>query len=312
MTFKIFKNTLPFMFIKLGILAAEALLLIGTLVGIIALSISKENGGIAFFGVIGWIVMARVVTTLVNNYGMYLIKAGQVAYIADAVNTGAPREKAVSYGVERVKSKFVSAAAFSVVDKLISGSVSQIQKKITNIGEKLSFIPGMKYITFVVNLFLNSFLGFIDECCLGYIFLHDEIGQFHGACDSIVYYVQNWKSLAKGAGKVTLINIGYYLGLVIAAYSCACLAATELGFYVVFGVIAGIFWCVKKAVLDNLILIIIMNSYVKAVNTSELKVDLYGKLEKLSTKFKTLVDKWKEEGDAPAVVQPSVAEELGI
>lgn len=51
-------------------------------------------------------------------------------------------------------------------------AVSEIYKVIGKAGNTLDFIPGMEKITQYLQVFVRIALGSIDECCLGYTFIH--------------------------------------------------------------------------------------------------------------------------------------------
>ena len=46
-------------------------------------------------------------------------------------------------------------------------------------------------------MFLDIFLGYVDECCLGYTFAHPEQNAYKLAADGVVIYFKNWKKNMK-------------------------------------------------------------------------------------------------------------------
>ena len=206
-----------------------------------------------------------------------------------------------NYGVSKVKKFFVASNVLFALDRLISGSVRQIQRVFGGIGEFLKFIPGIKAVTQILNMFVDIILNYIDECIMAYIFLHEGQNVWKSAADGVVLYAQNWKTILKTGGKILIFLIVFFL----------------ISFLIFNGVFAGIFngidslegglampiaWALtiafvlvlKWAVLDSIIMIYMMTSYLKVAYGAQPSYDLYGKLQGMSKKFKELFGKAQE------------------
>ena len=236
------------------------------------------------------------------HYGGYLVKAGHVAVIAEAMKTGQIPANQVSYGKQLVLERFLTANVYFAVDKLVGTAIKQIQNKLQQLGSKLDFIPGMGAVTGLAKFFVDISLGYVDECCLGWTFYKKEQGAFQSAADGVVIYVQNWKTLLKDAaktmGKVLLIMVVMVLAIFIpvgllfkllkwsalAAFLFSCLIA----------------WVVKFAFIDSYIMCQMMTGYLQAAPHTPVTFDLYTKLCGLSASFKELFQKGQAEGPRPA------------
>ena len=175
--------------------------------------------------------------------------------------------------------------------------MSQLQKGLQKVGDLLGKIPGVSLIVSFAQMFVHIALNYIDECCLGYTFLHREQSAFKSAADGVVIYFQNWKTLLKNAAVTTLIVIG----------------VSFLAWLLPFLVFAGIFallhihWIfafmralmaaaiIKSAFVDSYMMVKMMVSYMQVAPSTEITFDLYDKLCKLSGKFKSLFTKGQEE-----------------
>lgn len=146
-------------------------------------------------------------------------------------------------------------------------------------------------------MFLDIFLGYVDECCLGYTFAHPEQNAYKLAADGVVIYFKNWKTLLKDAAKTT--------GVVILSFVAVTLVAFVLfgGLFRLFGwsgfmafIISLLFaYTVKYAFIDSWILVKMMSSYMQVAPTTQITFDLYDKLCNLSKKFKELFNKGTSE-----------------
>jgi hypothetical protein len=297
---------MPFVWAKLLLGLATVLIsavLFGILMGL-AWLFDSESVGVVMFVI--WISAVGVVRFIIMHYFGYLVKAGHIAVMAEAVTTGRVPDNQVAYGKQMVTERFATSNIYFAVDKLVSGAVKQIQRGIGKLGNALDFIPGMKQVAGLAQFFIELSLGYIDECCLGYTFYKKEQGAFKSAADGVVIYAQNVKILLAGAAKTMAMVL---LGM----------AGITLGLFLVLGILFRVFawpgWVafviallialsIKSAFMDSFILARTMADYMDVAPTTVITFDLYGKLCNLSSKFKELFNKGQKEEPAP---QPAYA-----
>lgn len=295
----IYFGTMKFVWMKLGIGAAVTLA--GAVLLAVFMLIGSLFGGVGLY--IMFLVWAACIGILYNvfmHYFGYLVKAGHIAVIAEAVTAGKLPENQFEYGKEMVKSRFAASNVYFVVDRLVSGAVSQLKKAVGTVGGLLDAVPGMSTLTNFLQTFIGIALGYVDECCLGYCFLKKEEGAFKASCDGVVIYFQNAKKLLKDAVITTVIvMIGTFLCWVIP--------------FALFGALFHVFeWnmvgavllalmvavTVKTAFIDSWMMVKMMVSYMEVAPSTEITFDLYEKLCNLSAKFKELFGKAKAENPA--------------
>lgn len=121
----IFAKTSKFIWLKLamgaGLTVVAALLLalflfLGSLMG---------DAGTIIMGLI-WIIVVFAIYRLAMHYFGYLIKAGHIAVISEICTTGNVPDDMFNFGKEKVKAKFATSNVYFVIDKLVSGAVSQL------------------------------------------------------------------------------------------------------------------------------------------------------------------------------------------
>lgn len=297
----IYFGTMKFVWLKLAMgaaitVASLILFAIFMLIG----SLFDGNGIVFMFAL--WLACTGGIYRFLMSYVGYMIKAGHVAVIAEAVATGRIPENQFEYGKEMVKSRFAASNVYFVVDRLVSGAVRQLQKAVGKIGGMLDAIPGMSQITAILQTFIGIALGYVDECCLGFCFLKKDEGAFKASCDGVVIYFQNAKKLLKDAAVTTLIVI-----------VCSILAWV-LPFVIFIGIFKALEWSMfgavmiaiivaitlKSAFIDSYMMVKMMVSYMEVAPSTEITFDLYEKLSKLSSKFKELFGKAKAEGSMAA------------
>ncbi|HHU91125.1 MAG TPA: hypothetical protein GXZ22_08750 [Clostridiaceae bacterium] len=252
----------------------------------------------ALFGGGGWAIYR-----FVRDYINYMIKAAHVAVIADmAIKGGVPEGfNMYNYGVSKVKKFFVASNVLFAVDRLVSGSVKQIQRVFGGIGEFLKFIPGVKALTQILNMFVDIILNYLDECIMGYIFLNEGQNVWKSAADGVVLYAQNWKTILKTGAKILVFLIIFFLisflifnGVFVGIFNGIDSLESGIAPPIAWALTIAFVLVLKWAILDSIIMIYMMTSYLKVAYGAEPSYDLYGKLQGMSKKFKELFGKSQE------------------
>lgn len=272
--------------------------LISAILAAIIFGISAATGGETMgIALIIWLCLSLCILGLLQHFIGYIFKAGHVAAVTEIVISGNVPEDPFKYGTEVVKKKFPTAAAYFAVDSLTGGAVRQINKGLDVVGNILGKIPGMEKVVDFAQYFVNIALGNVDECCLGYTFYKEDQSAFKSAADGVVIYFQNWKVILKSALKLafmvllistvisivlTLVLIGIVMAFGMPGYNAFFIA-------IVISIMTVI--AVKSAFLDSYTMVSMLCAYMEVAPSTEITFDLYGKLCKLSAKFKSLFDK---------------------
>lgn len=202
-----------------------------------------------------------------------------------------------SYGVAKVKKFFVASNVLFGLDRLVSGAVRQIQRVFGGIGSLLGFIPGVKGLMNILNLFVDIILNYVDECVMAYIFLNEGQNVFKSACDGVVLYAQNWKTILKTGAKILIFLVLFFAifffifqSLFVNIISNGDFATGAIAYIITFLFVLILKW----AVLDSIIMIYMMCGYLKVAYGVQPSFDLYAKLEGMSKKFKELLGKSRD------------------
>lgn len=299
---QIFKKTMPFVWAKLLLGLVTVGIGVALFAFLMGLGWLFNSGGVTGIMFLIWLSAVGVVRFVVMHYFGYLVKAGHVAVITEAVTTGQVPDDQVAYGKQMVTQRFATSNIYFALDSLVSGAVKQIQRTVENVGNALDFIPGMDAVTGLAKFFIEISLGYIDECCLGYTFYKREESAFKSAADGVVIYAQNWKKLLKDAAKTMVMVVIAMIAVVFACFVTLGLLFRVLHWsgFVAFVLSIFIALTIKFAFIDSYILVKIMSSYMEAVPTTQLSVDLYSKLCGVSNKFKELFEKGQSEQPAYA------------
>lgn len=305
--FDIFKKTMTFVWIRLGVDLAVSIGVILWTVIWLAIAGAIGNGFALLLALIA-IASSGKIVGLIQQYIGYMIKSAQIAVIAETFRTGSVPDNMVAFGKDRVKSKFAEANVYILLDKLVSGSVRQINKVVNStVGWIEKLIPQAKVITQIVQKFTTLTLTYVDECCLCYTFMKDDQSAFKSAADGVVIYFQNWKSLlkssAKGTGIALIVELIVGVIMYLVAMAVVSLFDASLGWLIALIAALCIVVSLRDAFLGSYMMIYTMENFNKEVQTGTVSVDLYGKLCGISKKFKELFEK----GGGNTVNQPALA-----
>jgi len=163
----------------------------------------------------------------------------------------------------------------------------------------------VKGVVKALNIFVDIIMNYIDECIMAYIFLHEGQNVWKSACDGVVLYAQNWKTILKTGAKILVFLLLFFLvffllfvGVFKGIFSGI---DTETLAMPIAYVLTYLFVLVLKwAVLDSVVMIYMMSAYLKVAYGAQPSYDLYGKLEGMSKKFKELLGKARSENPAPS------------
>lgn len=315
---KVFRKTLPFFISRLiiyGVFGIVALLFLGLMVGLgfLVVKMFGESSGafillmvFAFGGVYSGI-------KFLERYVLYMVKIGHISVIVELLRTGKiPDGKGqVEYGKDQVKESFGTTNIAFALDAMVHAAVKEIQRRFVRFGEFFSFIPGSKNIVGIINTIMSVAVNYIDEAIVSYIFLRksekQEESAWKSASDGVVLYAQSWKGILKTAvGSVVMIyafNIIIFLIFAIPfMFTSNLLSAATPGSGFLFGALALVAayivtMVLKRALIDPIVTISMILAYQKSISGMEPAVDLQRQLLGVSSKFKNLFEKGKEEHD---------------
>lgn len=302
---QIYGKTMKFVWLKLGLGALITLASILLLALFIGISLLFDGGGVMVILICVWIGLTCGIYRLAMHYVGYMIKAAHIAVISQAVTTGTIPENMFEVSKNMVKERFGATNVYFVIDGLVSGAVKQLQNVVGKVDKVFGNIPGVSAVVSFVQLFIGIALGYIDECCLGYTFYKKEDGAFKASCDGVAVYFQNAKHLLKSALVTTLIVMGatFLAWLVPFLVIGAICSLLDVSWFISALISILIAVVLKSAFVDSFMMVKTMVAYMEVAPSTEVTFDIYGKLCKISSKFRKLFNKAQEETPAMAAVE---------
>lgn len=295
-SFSLFRKTFSFLWVKFLIyfLMGFVFLIFGAIALFFA---TKFTGIMTFIILLLGLFVFWVFVKVMGRYVLYLVKAGHIAVLGELVDGGAlpSGQGMVSFGFEKVKTRFAESSSLFIVDRLIGAVVRGISNFMGRFARLIPIAVVQKIIQFISSV-LSIFLSYIDEAILCYIFSRPaEESSWEGAKDGLVLYFKSWKTLLPVS--VVLVIISYVLFLAVFGVSflislpfqamISSAALKSLPFIISFLIAAVI----KVAVFDQFTLVAVIVSYKNAVKELVPDEETSKKLEGLVPKFKEITSK---------------------
>jgi len=306
--------TMPFVWAKLVLrLIAAVVFLVPFALGIVMLA--RGNGGVGFVLVIVSLIAGAWGTFFLVRVMGYAVRVGHVAVLTETIKTGQLPDNQVVHGKNKVVERIGTAATFFVINKLVDRAVLQLQRTLASAASILGAVPGMNSLVTFANSILKIALKYVDECCIAWVFYGPpEQSAWKGALDGVTIYAQNWKKVLGNAVKTALLVmlLTFVIGTAIALVFGFLLGSIS-GWWSFFAFVTGFVFAfiIKQVFIDTWVMITMLLTFLKVAPTTELKVDMYGKLSNLSPAFKKLLGNAQSEisGDpfAASTVAPAAA-----
>jgi hypothetical protein len=200
----------------------------------------------------------------------------------------------ISFGVQKVKEKFLTTSGFFVVDQVISGIVKGINFLVSKLLWGLNYIPGGKSILQIVQNIISIFLTHIDEAVLSFIYSHDGVDAWTGARDGLILYFKNWKPLLVASA---IMGVGLYLiGAILYGIFYFALMPLQavlpsgmaimfwIGILIIVSMFYGVF-------ISPFILVTMVVTYQETIKAQEADSESQQKLEEMIPKFGEITGK---------------------
>ena len=192
---RIFNKTFNYVLLKV-------LIPVGTfIISLIAMSIIVSVSGdtLGIIGAIIWLVITVVATIAIKYFLGYIVKAGHVAVVTDAVTVGIVPDEMFKIAKEIVQERFPSCNEYFAFNNEINGAVGQLQKTLNTFGERYMDKPVISHILKFFKILVGLALSFVGDCCLGYTFWRDGKPLYTSITDGMAIYHLCWKRIVEHA-----------------------------------------------------------------------------------------------------------------
>lgn len=197
--FQVYKKVLSFSLLHFAVDLLAFFVLAGCSgAGYLIFNDSTDRGfiGLAIGAVVG-IILAILITIFIGNR----IKAAQIAMIAKGVTEDQLPEHTFKEGFKEIKGRFGKITAFFFITGMIKGIFRQITKVINKVGKALGGRTG-DAITSAIDTGVQILLGYLCDCCLGWIFFRKDMNSARAGCEGAVIFFKKGKTLIRNIGRI--------------------------------------------------------------------------------------------------------------
>ncbi len=147
-------------------------------------------------------------TVLAQRYVLYLIKAAQIAVMAELLTADALPEGAsqLRWGRDRVAERFGEVSGMFVVDQIVSAVVAGFTRLVYGL---VSWLPGttLRGLARLAGRVVHYAVTYVDEAILARTFWLDDGTVWQNARDGVVLYAMVWKPLLVNALALMLLSL---------------------------------------------------------------------------------------------------------
>ena len=152
--------------------------------------------GLAIGAIIG-IILAILINVFIGNR----IKAAQIAMIAKGVTENQLPEHTFKEGFKEIKGRFGKITAFFFITGMIKGIFRQITRVINKVGKTFGGQTG-DAITSAIDTGVQVLLGYLCDCCLGWIFFRKDMNSARAGCEGAIIFFKKGKTLIRNIGRI--------------------------------------------------------------------------------------------------------------
>lgn len=197
--FQVYKKVLPFALYILLVDLISLLVVAGAASA--GFFIANTSTDMALVGLAIGLVLGIVAAVLIDVFITNRIKAAQIAMMVKGVTTGELPEKTVSAGFNEIKGRFGKITAFYFITKAIKGIFNQVGHTINKIGTAVGGDVG-NGVTSAINSAVQILLGYLCDCCLGWILFRKDENSAKAGCEGAVIFFKNGKTLFRNIGRI--------------------------------------------------------------------------------------------------------------
>ncbi len=256
--FEVYKKTLSFSLLKFAVDLFTMAVVAGCMTaGFFIMNTTTDK---ALIGLVIGLIIGIILSVLISIFITNRIRAAQIIMMTYGVVDGKIPDNAFSQGFKELHGRFGKITVFFIIEHAIKGIFRQIGRGLDKLGRAVGGDVG-EGVTSAINSAIQILIGYMCDCCMGWILYRKDINGFKAGCEGAVIFFKH--------GKTLLRNIGRIFGIGL------------LSFVVIGGAFFGIFYLIFKNYPD------MFNSLVSEIKELGVRYDI--ELEEFLTNPNTLM-----------------------
>lgn len=207
--FQVYKKTLAFSFIQFGVSVISVALLVGSAVlGYIIADNGTDSR--AFIGLGIGLLIGIAFVFFISYFVANRVKAAQVGMMTIGVADNKLPDHVVKAGFGELKGRFSKITGFFIVTNLIKGAFRQIGRTMNKLGTAIGGDTG-NAITSVIDSAIQILIGYLVDCCLGWVMYRKDQGVIVTAAEGAVIFFKSGKTFFRNVGRIFGMGIASFL-----------------------------------------------------------------------------------------------------
>ena len=166
--------------------------------------------GQGMYGLGVGLLIGIIIVGVLSHFFSYVFKAGQIAVMTKAVTEDQLPEDVYGTGKAMVKERFVTVALYYAATRVIKAIFNELGRVISKVGGSVGGDTG-NAIGSAISTAISVVVGFLCDCCLGWVFYRKDIGAFKATCEGAVIFFKHGSTLLKNLGRMFGMGIASLL-----------------------------------------------------------------------------------------------------
>ena len=229
---EIYQKTLTFSLRRLLVDILAFLVLGGIVTAGFFIAEKISNKGL--IGLFIALIIGIILISLFLKYVGFRYKAGQIAMMTKGVTEDSLPDNVYEEGIKTVKERFTTVLVFFAITNAIKALFQQLGRGLTSFGNKIGGDVGGG-IASTVNSGIQTVVGYLCDCCLGWVFFRKEQKAGRAALEGAAVFFKHGKTLFRNAGRIFGMSMlflilvgGAFFGILFGIFSMIPSAFTKL------------------------------------------------------------------------------------
>lgn len=197
--FKVYKKTLLFSLIQFCADIFSLMLVAGSVTA--GFFIANGSTSRALIGLFVGLLIGILLAVLFEIFVTNRIKAAQISMMVKGVTEGDLPEHSVKAGFNEIKGRFGKITVFFVITNMIKGVFRQVGRGINRLATAVGGDVG-NGISSAIDTAIQILIGYLCDCCLGWILYRKEENAFKAGCEGAVIFFKHGKTLIRNIGRI--------------------------------------------------------------------------------------------------------------
>ena len=203
--FQVYRKTLSFSFLMFAVDVCSIIIFVGICTA--GFFIADKASDMALVGLLIGFILGLIVSAVIKYLVSNRIKAAQIGMITIGVTDDQLPEHTFKQGFVEVHGRFKKITLFFVVTNYIKSIFRRLGRAMTRFGEAVGGNVGGS-ITSIIDSAIQTLIGYLCDCCLGWVMYNKQKGVAKAACEGTVIFFKRGKTLLTNVGRIFLMGIG--------------------------------------------------------------------------------------------------------